>query len=60
MTGKGWPKAQRPCAAAAKAANGWGRGLDNGTDRAREEIAQRYGEGPVAAKIRAHIATATF
>ncbi len=32
--------------------------LDQVTDRATEAIAQRYGDGPVAAKIQAHVLTA--
>ncbi len=32
--------------------------LDLVTDRATEAIAERYGNGPVAAKIRAHVVTA--
>ena len=33
--------------------------LDHVTDRAAEAIAARFGDGPVAAKIRAHIVAAT-
>jgi len=34
--------------------------LDHVTDRATEAIAARFGDGPVAGKIRGHIVTATF